>query len=277
MRKTMTPELFDKLKDVKSSSRATPCPTACRLACCRPHLGVGFTCGDEECFDDLLQGRHLPDRARAGTCSTRPRRTHTSDLDLEQASRSRRSRARASSPSTSSRRASARRATSLGFSLPAGSTKEERLAVVESVLKHGVRAACPDDLQGHVLPARGPVPPSRRTRLQAGGFLFQKPGPMQLLGAAGAGRELAGGPWHLPQPAEDGAVLVPTRRTSAASSPWRTAATSRACFTRFCQLSNAIKAAAEGDGQEADGALRTCGFLGHLPVEPRHWPAWLRA
>ncbi|KAJ1482944.1 ATP:guanido phosphotransferase [Baffinella frigidus] len=49
MRKVMTPELFAKLKDVKSS-KGYSLSNAMQAGVLRPHLGVGFTAGDEECF-----------------------------------------------------------------------------------------------------------------------------------------------------------------------------------------------------------------------------------
>ena len=49
MRKLLTPELWEKLKDVKSSNGYT-LSNAIQPGVLRPHLGVGITCGDEECF-----------------------------------------------------------------------------------------------------------------------------------------------------------------------------------------------------------------------------------
>lgn len=49
MRKTMTKEIFEKLKDIKSSKGYT-LSNGMQAGVLRPHLGVGFTCGDEECF-----------------------------------------------------------------------------------------------------------------------------------------------------------------------------------------------------------------------------------
>ena len=200
MRKTMTPELFDKLKDVKSS-KGYSLSNGMQAGVLRPHLGVGFTCGDEECFTlfkdviyPIVQGWHKFDPAS---------QEHKSDLDWNKLTFSAEQAAKFSEYVKSTRVRAARNIS--GLSLPAGSSKEERLEV-ESVLKQAF-ASLPEDLQGTYYPL-GELSKEQEDGLQAGGFLFQKPGPMQLLGAAGAGRELAGGPWHLPQPAQDGAVLV---------------------------------------------------------------------
>ena len=49
MSKVLTPEMWDKYKDVKSSMGYT-LSNAILPGVARPHLGVGITCGDEECF-----------------------------------------------------------------------------------------------------------------------------------------------------------------------------------------------------------------------------------
>ncbi len=77
-----------------------------------------------------------------------------------------------------------------GFSLPTGSSKEDRLAV-EEVLK-SVFSMLPDNLKGTYYLLVG-LSGAQEDNLQADGFLFQKPGPIQLLGAAGAGREWTSG------------------------------------------------------------------------------------
>ena len=49
MRKLLTPELFEKYKNVKSSKGFT-FSNAIQCGVMKPHLGVGITAGDEECF-----------------------------------------------------------------------------------------------------------------------------------------------------------------------------------------------------------------------------------
>eukprot|EP01031_Cornospumella_fuschlensis_P004927 gene4927-6165_t len=50
MSKVLTPELFEKLKDVKSSKGYT-LSNVIMTGVVTPHLGVGATAGDEECWD----------------------------------------------------------------------------------------------------------------------------------------------------------------------------------------------------------------------------------
>ncbi len=54
MRKNMTPELFAKLKGVKTSKGIT-FSNGIQTGVLRPHLGVVFTRGDEECFELFKQ------------------------------------------------------------------------------------------------------------------------------------------------------------------------------------------------------------------------------
>ena len=64
MRKTLTPELWARYKDLKSSKGYT-LSNAIQAGVVRPHLSVGITCGDEECFElfkdiiyPVVQGWH---------------------------------------------------------------------------------------------------------------------------------------------------------------------------------------------------------------------------
>ena len=50
MAKTLTPELFEKLKDLKSKKKYT-LSNAIQTGVVTPHLGVGCTAGDEECWE----------------------------------------------------------------------------------------------------------------------------------------------------------------------------------------------------------------------------------
>ena len=129
MRKTMTPELFAQLKDVKSSKGYT-LSNGMQAGVLRPHLGVGFTCGDEECFElfkdvinPIVKGWHNFDPAT---------QTHTSDLNYESLQFTEEDLKLFKTYVKSTRIRAARNIS--GFSLPAGSSKEDRLAV-EGVLK----------------------------------------------------------------------------------------------------------------------------------------------
>jgi creatine kinase len=145
MRKTLTPELFAKLKGVKSS-KGYSLSNAIQAGVLRPHLGVGITCGDEECFElfkeiiyPVVQGWHKFDPST---------QEHKSDLDFSKLVFSDEQVAKFQQYVKSTRVRAARNIA--GHSLPAGASKDDRLAV-EGVLKQAF-ASLPDDLKGTYYP-----------------------------------------------------------------------------------------------------------------------------
>eukprot|EP01050_Picozoa_sp_SAG11_P010476 SAG11_NODE_1049_length_6032_cov_13.966627_4_plen_359_part_00 len=251
----MAPELFAALKDVKSAKGYT-LSNAMQCGVVRPHLGVGFTCGDEECFtlfkdviNPIVKGWHGFDPET---------QTHTSDLDFSKLVFSEEQAAKFSTYVKSTRIRAARNIS--GFSLPAGSTAEDRLAV-EEVLKTAF-GGLPEELQGTYFPL-GELTAEQEDELQAGGFLFQKPGPMQLLGAAGAGRDWPSGRGIFHNEAKT-VLCWCNEEDQCRIIAMEDGGDVKGVFTRFCQLSNAIKEAAEGTGKtlmQSD----SLGFLGTCP------------
>eukprot|EP01050_Picozoa_sp_SAG11_P031053 SAG11_NODE_9464_length_909_cov_1.735802_2_plen_147_part_01 len=141
----MTPELFASLKDAKTAGGYT-LSNGMQCGVLRPHLGVGFTCGDEECFtvfkdviNPIVKGWHGFDPET---------QTHTSDLDFSKLVFSEEQAAKFNQYVKSTRIRAARNIS--GFSLPAGSSKEDRLAV-EEVLKASF-GKLPEELQGTYFP-----------------------------------------------------------------------------------------------------------------------------
>jgi creatine kinase len=196
----MTPELFAGLKD-HMTSKGYSLSNSMQAGVLRPHLGVGFTCGDEDCFelfkdiiDPIVHGWHLFDPAT---------QTHNSDLDNSELVFTEEDAAVFAKYSKSTRMCAAPHIS--GVSLPAGSSKEVRLAVGE-VLKAAF-GMLSENLQDTYLPL-GELRGAQEDELQAGGFLFQKPGPMQLLSAAGAGRDWPSGRGILHNPRQDRTLLV---------------------------------------------------------------------
>ena len=255
MRKTMTPELFDQLKEVKSSKGYTLF-NGMQAGVLRPHLGVGFTCGDEECFElfkdvinPIVQGWHGFDPTT---------QTHTSDLDYDKLEFSESDAALFAKYVKSTRVRAARNIS--GFSLPAGSSKEDRLAV-EEVLKEAF-GMLPENLQGTYYPL-GELTSEQEDELQAGGFLFQKPGPMQLLGAAGAGRDWPSGRGIFHNP-EKTVLCWCNEEDQCRIIAMENGGDVKGVFTRFCQLSNAIKEASEKAGKTLM-EHPNYGFLGTCP------------
>jgi creatine kinase len=255
MRKTLTPEMFAKLKGVKSS-KGYSLSNGIQAGVLRPHLGVGFTMGDEECFElfkdlinPIVKGWHQFDPAT---------QTHQSDLNYDSLVFTAEDLALFQKYVKSTRIRAARNIS--GFSLPAGSSKEDRLAV-EEVLKTAF-SNLPDNLKGTYFPLGG-LTAAQEDELQAGGFLFQKPGPMQLLGAAGAGRDWPSGRGIFHNPAKT-VLCWCNEEDQCRIIAMEDGGDVKGVFTRFCQLSNAIKAAAEGTGKKLM-EHPNYGFLGTCP------------
>lgn len=255
MRKNLTPEMWAKLKDVKSSYGYT-LSNAIQAGVVRPHLGVGITCGDEECFTlfkdiiyPVVQGWHKFDPYT---------QTHKSDLEPSKLMFTEEQAAHFSKYVKSTRIRAARNIA--GFSLPAGATKEHR-AGVESVLKQAF-GSLPSELAGTYYPL-GSLTAAQEDALQAGGFLFQKPGPKQLLGAAGAGRDWpeSRGIFH-----NDSKTVLAwcNEEDHCRIISMENGGDIKGVFSRFCQLSHAIKAAAESNGKSLMYSDQL-GFLGTCP------------
>ncbi|EKX34475.1 hypothetical protein GUITHDRAFT_155718 [Guillardia theta CCMP2712] len=255
MRKNMTAELFAKLKDTKSS-KGYSLSNGMQAGVLRPHLGVGFTCGDEECFDlfkeiinPIVKGWHNFDPDT---------QSHKSDLDPSKLAFTEEQQTLFAKYVKSTRVRAARNIS--GFSLPPGSSKEDRLAV-EGVLKQAFEAL-PDNLKGQYFPL-GSLSTEQEEALQAGGFLFQKPGPMQLLGAAGAGRDWPEGRGIFHN--ESKTVLCwCNEEDQCRIIAMEEGGDVKGVFTRFCQLSDAIKTAAESNGKSLM-YKENLGFLGTCP------------
>jgi len=264
MRKTLTPELFEKLKDVKSS-KGYSLSNGIQAGVLRPHLGVGFTCGDEECFElfkdlvyPIVQGWHGFDPAT---------QTHKSDLDASKLVFTEEQAAKFGQYVKSTRVRAARNIA--GYSLPAGASSEDRLAV-EGVLKEAF-GSLPEALQGKYYPL-GELTGAQEEELQAGGFLFQKPGPMQLLGAAGAGRNWPEGRGIFHN--ESKTVLCwCNEEDQCRIIAMENGGDVKGVFERFCSLSHAIKGAAENNGK----ALMESPNLGFLGTCPSNLGTGLRA
>lgn len=132
---------------------------------------------------------------------------------------------------------------------------------MESFLKQAF-ASLPPALAGTYYPLSD-LTAEQEGELQEGGFLFQKPGPKQLLGAAGAGRN-----WP-----EGRGIFHNEKKTVLA---WcneedhcriismENGGDIKGVFERFCHLSHAIKAASESNGKSLMYS-DSLGFLGTCP------------
>jgi len=130
MAKTLTPELFEKLKDVKSNKGFT-LSNAIMTGVVTPHLGVGATAGDEDCFEvfkelyyPIIKGWHGYDAYT---------QKHPVDLDPSKLVFSDEQRAKFNHYVASTRVRAARNIS--GFELPPGATEDSRKGVEDVLIK----------------------------------------------------------------------------------------------------------------------------------------------
>jgi len=255
MAKTLTPELFEKLKDVKSDKGYT-LSNAIMTGVVTPHLGVGCTAGDEDCwtaFKDLyypvIKGWHGYDAET---------QTHPVDLDFSKLVFSDEKRETFNKYVKSTRIRAARNIS--GYSLPTGATNDDR-AGVEKVLQETF-AGLEGELAGTYYEL-GKLTDEQTAFLLEKGFLFQIPSAKNLLTGAGAARSWPSnrGIFHNESQTalawvneEDHCRIISMEEGGDIPS----------VFTRFCGLSNAIKASAEKNGTKLMWNEKL-GFMGTCP------------
>lgn len=254
MAKIVTPELFAKLKDVKSSKGYT-FSNAIMTGVVTPHLCVGATAGDEECWDifkdlyyPIIKCWHGYDAAtHKHPVDLNPFKLIFSDAQSELFNKY-----------VDSTRIRAVRNIS-GFSLPAGATADDR-AGVETIMQQTF-AGLSGELAGTYYKL-GELSTAQRDVLLERGYLFQTPSARNLLTNAGAARSWPNnrGIFHNALMTalawvneEDHCRIISMESNGDIPS----------VFTRFCALSDAIKSSAEANGaklmwNDALGFICTC-------------------
>lgn len=255
MAKTLTPELFEQLKDVKSS-KGYSLSNAIMTGVVTPHLGVGATAGDEECFElfkdlyyPIIKGWHGYDAATS---------KHPTDLDPSKLSFLDEQKELFAKYVKSTRIRAARNIS--GFSLPPGATDEER-AGVETVLKQCFTGLT-DELAGTYYPLDGMAEETTKKLLDAG-FLFQIPTARNLLTGAGAARSWPKSRGIFHNEAQTALAWV-NEEDHCRIISMELGGDIPSVFTRFCAISNAIKASAEANNAKLMWN-ENLGFLGTCP------------
>lgn len=255
MSKHLTPEVFEQLKDVKSDKGYT-LSNVIMTGTVTPHLGVGATAGDEDCwvkFKDLMypiiKDWHGYDAET---------QKHPTDLDPSKLVFSDDQKAVFNEYVVSTRIRAARNIS--GFSLPCGATDEER-AGVENVLKQAF-----DNLEGELSGTYyelGGLTDETRDFLLERGFLFQIPTARNLLTGAGAARNWPANRGIFHNEAQTALCWV-NEEDHCRIISMELGGDIPSVFTRFCSLSEAMKASAEKN----DTKLmfnENLGFLGTCP------------
>jgi len=255
MSKVLTPELFDKLKDVKSEKGYT-LSNVIMTGTVTPHLGVGATAGDEQCweiFKDLfypiIKGWHGYDAET---------QTHPVDLDPSKLVFSDAQKEKFNKYVASTRIRAARNIS--GYSLPCGATAEDR-ASVETILKQTF-SGLEGELEGKYYELGG-LTDEQRDFLLSKGFLFQIPSAKNLLTGAGAARSWPNNRGIFHNEAQTALCWV-NEEDHCRIISMENGGDIPSVFTRFCSLSNAIKASAEKNETKLMWNEKL-GFMGTCP------------
>lgn len=255
MSKVLTAELFEQLKD-KASSKGYTLSNAIMTGVVTPHLGVGATAGDEECwevFKDLyypiIKGWHGYDAYT---------QKHPMDLDPSKLVFSDEQKEVFNKYVVSTRIRAARNIS--GFSLPTGATDEDR-AGVEGVLKQAF-AGLTGELAGTYYELGGLSEEQTKFLLERG-FLFQIPSHRNLLTGAGAARSWPNNRGIFHNEAQTALCWV-NEEDHCRIISMELGGNIPSVFSRFCDLSNALKASAEANSTKLMWS-ETLGFMGTCP------------
>ena len=254
MSKHLTPEVFEKLKDVTSDKGYT-LSNVIMTGTVTPHLGVGATAGDEDSwvkFKDLMypiiKDWHGYDAET---------QKHPTDLDPSKLVFSDDQKTLFNEYVVSTRIRAARNIS--GFALPCGATDEAR-AGVEGVLKQAFEGL-EGELAGTYYELGGLTDETRDFLLERG-FLFQIPTSRNLLTGAGAARNWPANRGIFHNEAQTALCWV-NEEDHCRIISMELGGDIPSVFTRFCALSEALKASAEKNDtklmfNESLGFLGTC-------------------
>lgn len=255
MAKYLTPELFEKLKDVKTS-KGYGLHNVIMTGVVTPHLGVGATAGDEESwvlFKDLfypiIKDWHGYDAET---------QKHPVDLDYTKLVFSEEQKKVFDEFVVSTRIRAARNIS--GYALPAGATDEER-AKVEDVLKQAFNGLT-GELAGKYYEL-GKLTPEQADFLLEKGFLFQIPTAKNLLTGAGAARNWPNNRGIFHNDTQTALCWV-NEEDHCRIISMENGGNIPSVFERFCKLSDALKGSAEANGTTLMWN-ETLGFLGTCP------------
>jgi len=256
MARHLTEELFNELKDVRSS-KGYSLSNVIMTGVVTPHLGVGATAGDEECFElfkklyyPIIKQWHGYDAENS---------IHPVDLDPSKLVFSDAQKVIFNKYVKSTRVRAARNIS--GYSLPPGATSSDR-AAVESILKQAFVGFKGSELEGTYYPL-GELTPAQEDFLLGNGFLFQIPSAKNLLTGAGAARSWPDnrGIFHNENKT---ALCWVNEEDHCRIISMMDGGDIQQVFARFCALSNALKLSAEANGTKLMWTEKL-GFLGTCP------------
>lgn len=263
--------LWESMKD-RATSGGYTFSNAIQTGVQTPHLGVGITAGDEECFELF---KDIYDPVIYGWHKYSPADQHKTDLDPTHLQFSDEQAAKFDEYVVSTRIRAARNVR--GFPLPPGCDDTQRVET-ENVLKtafswFGTQEPTPEgeetavgagfgDLKGTYYPL-GELSEEDTEMLRSNGYLFQKPKTTNLLTNAGAARSWPSGRGIFHNDERTVLCWVNEEDHCRIISMIEGGNVKKA-FSRFCQLSNGLKTSFEANGSSFmyDDHL---GFLGTCP------------
>ena len=255
MKKHLSPELWERLKDIKSNKGYT-LSNSIQTGVETPHLGVGITAGDEDCWEvfkeilfPIIQGWHGFDPYT---------QTHQKDLDASKLTFSAAQKALFDKYVVSTRIRAARNIS--GYGLPAGATDADREDVKNLLVK--AFAAFEGDLKGTYYPLQD-MNDVLGNDLRSQGFLFQVPKRTNLLTMAGAARNWphARGIYHND---DKTALCWVNEEDHCRIISMAMKGDVKDVFARFARISESLSAVAEAQGTKLMWS-DTLGFLGTCP------------
>lgn len=255
MAKHLTPEIFEKLKDQQSNKGYT-LSNVIMTGVVTPHLGVGATAGDEdswEVFKDLFYPIIKDWHGYDANTQTHPMDLDPSKLQFTDAQREKFNQYVASTRIRAARNIA-------GYSLPCGATETDR-AEVERVLKQAF-SGLTGELAGTYYELGG-LSEEQREFLLSKGFLFQIPSARNLLTGAGAARSWPNNRGIFHNEAQTALCWV-NEEDHCRIISMEMGGDIPSVFTRFCALSEAMKASAEANGTQLMWNEKL-GFLGTCP------------
>jgi creatine kinase len=221
-----------------------------------PHLGVGCTAGDEECWE-LFKDLYYP-IIKAWHGYDAYTQTHPMDLDPSKLKFTDEQRATFNQYVASTRIRAARNIS--GFSLPPGATETDR-AGVEAVLQQAF-AGLGGELSGTYYEL-GALSEEQTKFLLERGFLFQVPTARNLLTGAGAARSWPDNRGIFHNETQTALCWV-NEEDHCRIISMELGGDIPSVFTRFCALSDAIKVSAEANGAKLMWNEKL-GFMGTCP------------
>lgn len=240
MAKFLTPEIYAKYKDVKTSTGFT-FDQAIQAGLDAPHLGVGIVAGDEDSYEAF---KDIFDQVIEGWHGYKPDGVHKCDVNPDNVKMTPEQEVKFNEHVVSTRIRAGR--SIRGLPLPPGTNRADR-RMVEKLVVEGLDTLT-GDLNGKYF-SLGRMTAEEETSLIDDHFLFQKPTPRNVLANCGAARDWPDGRGIFHNPAKNFLVWVNEEDHMRVIS-MQSDGNVKAVFTRFCDAINLVGDSIKGAGYD---------------------------